>query len=197
MSAAAAIQEQARAARERLWNPPGGYVSSELEILSPHKLRSKQGRDAEKKARKTAKIERFRRLHQVAMRAGKLPLIHRRPQAPAPMPEPPLIDATCVYPLTVRDICRATCRYFDVNMLDFVSQRRHASLVRARHVAMYLSRHHTTRSLPEIARVMGGRDHTTILHGVNKIAAKLADDAELRADVAAIRKVLGIGGGGG
>jgi chromosomal replication initiation ATPase DnaA len=187
MSLTAEAQER----RQRLWNPPNGRHSSELEILSARALREKQLRDEAEKARKTAVIERFHRAQQVVKRA----LIHRRPQVQETGPDPlnpPLIDGSCTYPLTVRDICRACCRYYDVNMIDFVSARRHAKLARTRHVASYLPRIHTTRSLPEIGRIMGNRDHTTILSGVRKIDRCLLQDEALAEDIRTIRIELGI-----
>jgi chromosomal replication initiator protein len=62
--------------------------------------------------------------------------------------------------------------------------------VRPRHIAMYLAKTMTTRSLPDIGRRFGGRDHSTVIHAVSKIAAALAGDAALADDVEAIRRRL-------
>lgn len=83
-------------------------------------------------------------------------------------------------------IMRAVSLAFQVSAVDLASSRRDAPSVRARHAAMYLSRKLTTRSLPEIGRRMGGRDHTTVLHGVRRVETSLATDAELAERVAAI-----------
>lgn len=68
-----------------------------------------------------------------------------------------------------------------VTRLDILSERRAAYIVRARQICFYLMRHCSTLSLPEIARRVGGRDHTTALHGVRKIADLIETDADLRA----------------
>lgn len=183
--------------RERLWFPANGISSSELDVLSAPGLRRKKAIIEEKMRR----IERGRQSYRMANkerkiieRANAIPLVINRHSQPSTDPaEPALIDAECHWPVTIRDICRASCRHYSVNILDFVSNRRHARLVRARHVAMYIARRHTTRSLPEIGRIMGGRDHTTIMHGAHRITERLEGDEELQADVAAICAVLGLG----
>jgi hypothetical protein len=185
--------------RERLWFPANGIASSELDVLSAPGLRRKKAVIAEKLRR----IERGRQLYQMTKKESKIieraktiPLVtHRNPQPYTGPVEPPLIDGDCRWPVTIRDICRASCRHYDVNLLDFVSNRRHAKLVRARQVAMYIARTHTTRSYPEMGRIMGGRDHTTILFGVRKIESLLPDDEKLRGDVDAIVAMLSVGGG--
>src|SRR5262245_27303221 len=180
--------------RERLWNPPNGRLSSDLEVLSKAGLRERQREEDRDRDHRLSIIARgrkefkFKRLKDKVIRLSTR--IHRYEQA---VPnEPPLIDETCVWPLTVRDICRACCRHFEINMLDFVSRRRHARLVRVRHVAMYLAREHTARSYPEIAKIMGGRDHTTILHGERSIRQRLMADEALASHIATIREMLSI-----
>ena len=71
----------------------------------------------------------------------------------------------------VAKIVEAVCRRFKVRLVDMHSQRRTKDVVLPRHVAMYLARRLTLCSLPQIGRELGGRDHTTILHGINKITA--------------------------
>lgn len=70
--------------------------------------------------------------------------------------------------LTVREIVVNVCAQHDVSVDDFMSRRRTAELVAARHEAFYLARFHTDKSLPEIGRRMGGFDHTSVLHGIKK-----------------------------
>lgn len=75
--------------------------------------------------------------------------------------------------LTVDDIQKAVAGYYGVTPADICSKRRTQSVVRPRHVAMYLAKTMTTRSLPDIGRRFGGRDHSTVIHAVNKVTALL------------------------
>jgi chromosomal replication initiation ATPase DnaA len=68
-------------------------------------------------------------------------------------------------------IQRVVCREYNITVIDLISHRRTKSLLRPRQIAMWLSKQCTTRSLPEIGRQFGNRDHTTILHAVRKIEA--------------------------
>jgi len=80
--------------------------------------------------------------------------------------------------------------YPGVTMYDLKSPRRNATMVRARQIAMYLSKTITARSLPEIGRRFGGRDHTTVLHAVRKIEAMVAKDAVFAAELERIKQVI-------
>lgn len=82
---------------------------------------------------------------------------------------------------TVKWICVVVSRHCHVPVADIYSPRRTAPLVRARQIAMYLAKSLTMKSLPEIARRIGDRDHTTVLHGVRKITALREKDADLDA----------------
>jgi chromosomal replication initiation ATPase DnaA len=75
--------------------------------------------------------------------------------------------------ITVEDIIRDVCERRDVSRDDLLSPRRQTNVVRARQEAMWLVRHKTGLSLPNIARRFGGRDHTTILHGIRTHQARL------------------------
>ena len=66
----------------------------------------------------------------------------------------------------IEDIQRVVARQYNVSRSDLLSSRRTANVVRPRQVAMYLAKTLTLRSLPEIGRRFGGRDHTTVLHAV-------------------------------
>jgi hypothetical protein len=92
--------------------------------------------------------------------------------------------------IRVIDILCATSDHFRIKKMALLSNRRARGLVRARQVIMYLSKEMTTRSLPEIGRLLGGKDHTTVLHGVRKIAALIAAGDPIAADVEAIRASL-------
>ncbi len=76
-------------------------------------------------------------------------------------------------------ILAAVAAHYDVEVAEILAHRRTAHLVIPRQVAVYLAKALTGRSLPDIGRRFGGRDHTTILHGVRKIAALMQRDADL------------------
>ena len=76
----------------------------------------------------------------------------------------------------IEDIQRVVARQYNVSRSDLLSSRRTANVVRPRQVAMYLAKTLTLRSLPEIGRRFGGRDHTTVLHAVRKIEALVGKD---------------------
>jgi chromosomal replication initiator protein len=78
-----------------------------------------------------------------------------------------------------------------VTVLDIKSRRRARTVGLPRHVAYYLCKTLTGSSLPQIGRHVGGKDHTSVLHGVRKIAAQLQTDAQLAADIRAIHALLG------
>jgi len=75
------------------------------------------------------------------------------------------------------------CHYYQVDRLELLSARRHAQIIKPRHVAMYLSKTLTLKSLPEIGRRFGGRDHTTVLSAVRRITARLKTDEVLANDI--------------
>ena len=92
--------------------------------------------------------------------------------------------------LTVDRIQRAVCEAFDLSMTDMTSKRRARAVARPRQVAMYLSKTLTKRSLPDIGRRFGGRDHTTVMHAVKRIEELRADDPQLDAQVKALEAQL-------
>jgi chromosomal replication initiator protein len=94
-------------------------------------------------------------------------------------------------PLTLLDILTAICQHFSFNADEIRSNKRHASLVHARHVGMYLSKHLTTQGVAEIGRFYGNRDHATVLHAARKIAELLKRDDPLKQQVHLLRQVLG------
>jgi chromosomal replication initiator protein len=73
---------------------------------------------------------------------------------------------------------------------DLLSQRRHRSVVWPRQIGMYLAKHLTARSLPEIGRRFGNRDHTTVLHAIRKIEGQLTGDTRLRDELEDLKKQL-------
>jgi len=92
--------------------------------------------------------------------------------------------------ITIDDIQRKVADHYNLRLVDMSSPRRSRSVARPRQVAMYLCKHLTTRSLPEIGRKFGGRDHTTVLHGVNKIEQLRAEDKALDEDINLIRRKI-------
>jgi chromosomal replication initiator protein len=92
--------------------------------------------------------------------------------------------------VTIDEIQRRVAEYFNVKMGDMLSARRARSVARPRQIAMYLSKHLTSRSLPEIGRKFGGRDHTTVIHAVRKIEQLREQDPALDEDVDLLRRML-------
>src|SRR6201991_1203328 len=90
----------------------------------------------------------------------------------------------------IEDIRRVVARQYNVSRADLLSSRRTANVVRPRQVAMYLAKTLTLRSLPEIGRRFGGRDHTTVLHAVRKIEALVSKDAALSEEVESLKRQL-------
>ncbi len=90
----------------------------------------------------------------------------------------------------IEDIQRIVARQYNVSRSDLLSSRRTANVVRPRQVAMYLAKTLTLRSLPEIGRRFGGRDHTTVLHAVRKIEALQTNDAALASEIDALKRQL-------
>jgi chromosomal replication initiator protein len=92
--------------------------------------------------------------------------------------------------IKIEDIQRVVARQYNVSRSDLLSSRRTANVVRPRQVAMYLAKTLTLRSLPEIGRRFGGRDHTTVLHAVRKIEALVNKDTALCEEVESLKRQL-------
>lgn len=90
----------------------------------------------------------------------------------------------------IEDIQRVVARHYNVSRSDLLSSRRTANVVRPRQVAMYLAKLLTLRSLPEIGRRFGGRDHTTVLHAVRKIEGLVGNDATLAEEIEILKRQL-------
>jgi chromosomal replication initiator protein len=90
----------------------------------------------------------------------------------------------------IEDIQRVVARQYNVSRADLLSSRRTANVVRPRQVAMYLAKILTLRSLPEIGRRFGGRDHTTVLHAVRKIEALAGNDSAFAEEIEALKRQL-------
>jgi chromosomal replication initiator protein len=90
----------------------------------------------------------------------------------------------------IEDIQRIVARQYNVSRADLLSSRRTANVVRPRQVAMYLAKVLTLRSLPEIGRRFGGRDHTTVLHAVRKIENLAGNDSTFAEEIEALKRQL-------
>jgi chromosomal replication initiator protein len=84
----------------------------------------------------------------------------------------------------------AVCRYYKVDARALRDKVRNKDIVLPRQVAMYLMRHKTEASLVDIGRELGGRDHSTVLYGVERIEKEVQDDVSLRRDLDAIDELL-------
>jgi chromosomal replication initiator protein len=85
--------------------------------------------------------------------------------------------------VTIENIQRETCRYFDIGFEELIAHKRTRRLVTPRQVAMYLSRELTDASLPNIGKAFGNRDHTTVMYAVQKVAQQMSDEGEVYAAV--------------
>jgi chromosomal replication initiator protein len=92
--------------------------------------------------------------------------------------------------ITVEGVIKAVASYYGLKPGDIKSERRHKSVATPRAVAMYLSRHHTKDSYPDLARAFGGKHHTTVISAVQKIIERLKDDASLRSEIHAIEGMI-------
>jgi chromosomal replication initiator protein len=90
----------------------------------------------------------------------------------------------------IDDILRTVSKHYGVNRGDLLSGRRNRSIVRPRQIGMYLAKLLTSRSLPEIGRRFGNRDHTTVLHAIRKIEQLMSDDNQLREEVELLKRLL-------
>jgi chromosomal replication initiator protein len=91
---------------------------------------------------------------------------------------------------TIDDIQRKVADYYNLRLSDLLSARRSRTIARPRQIAMYLSKILTTRSLPEIGRKFGGRDHTTVIHAVKKIEDLRVGDVAIDEEVEVLRRSL-------
>ena len=92
--------------------------------------------------------------------------------------------------VTIDEIQKRVAAHFNVKVSDMSSSRRARSVARPRQVAMYLAKQLTSRSLPEIGRKFGGRDHTTVMHAVKRIEELIATDGTIAEDVDLLRRML-------
>ena len=92
--------------------------------------------------------------------------------------------------VTVEEIQRKVAEHYNIRLADMIGPKRVRTVARPRQIAMYLAKELTTRSLPEIGRRFGGRDHTTIIHGVRKVEELRGSDPQLAEDIDLLRRAL-------
>ncbi len=92
--------------------------------------------------------------------------------------------------ITIEDIQKRVCEFYNIKISDLLSSRRLQNIARPRQVAIYLSKLLTSKSLPEIGRKFGGRDHTTVLHSVRKVQEFCQSDREFANDIDILRRSL-------
>jgi chromosomal replication initiator protein len=92
--------------------------------------------------------------------------------------------------ISIEEIQKKVAEHYNIRLTDMASPRRARNVARPRQVAMYLAKQLTQRSLPEIGRRFGNRDHTTVMHAVSRVAELMQQDAAFAEDVALLRKML-------
>lgn len=92
--------------------------------------------------------------------------------------------------ITIEEIQRKVSDHYNIRLSDLIGPKRLRVYARPRQVAMFLAKQHTSRSLPEIGRKFGGRDHTTVMHGVRRIEELMVTDSQIADDVELLRRAL-------
>ena len=92
--------------------------------------------------------------------------------------------------VTVEEIQRKVSEHYNIRLADMIGPKRVRNFARPRQVAMYLAKSLTSRSLPEIGRRFGGRDHTTVMHGVRRIEELQISDHQIADDLELLRRAL-------
>jgi chromosomal replication initiator protein len=92
--------------------------------------------------------------------------------------------------LTIEEIQRKVVEHYSIRLADMSSPRRARTVVRPRQVAMFLAKQLTSRSLPEIGRKFGNRDHTTVMHAVSRVSELMEQDSAFAEDIVVLRRLL-------
>ena len=92
--------------------------------------------------------------------------------------------------ITIEEIQKKVAEHFNIRITDMHSPRRSRSVARPRQIAMYLAKSITSRSLPEIGRKFGGRDHTTVMHAVKKIEELKVQDINFNEDIELLKRLI-------
>lgn len=167
------------ARRQRLWF--NGKRSSELEVVASPRWRRKRRDDLglflihRQEPLCDADLEKL------------IPTVHNYPKNVC---EPAVLDPDEAPPITLRQIVRTVAEFYGVSVLDVVSARRDAKVMRPRQVTYYLCKKLTTRGFPAIGRAIGRRDHTTPMSGVKKMERLIPVDRELADEIEHLKDVL-------
>ena len=100
------------------------------------------------------------------------------------------VEPKLANPPSMGAIQRICAAYYSITLTELLSDRRMMNLVRARQVAIFLCKEFTLRSMPEIGRRFSGRDHTTVLHAIRKIARLSSEDNDMADDLAKLRQLI-------
>jgi chromosomal replication initiator protein len=92
--------------------------------------------------------------------------------------------------ISIEEIQRKVAEHYNIRLSDMIGPKRVRTFARPRQVAMYLCKQLTSRSLPEIGRRFGGRDHTTVMHGVRRIEELRQQDGQIDEDIEMLRRAL-------
>jgi chromosomal replication initiator protein len=92
--------------------------------------------------------------------------------------------------VSIEEIQRKVADHYRIRFNEMTSQRRARNIARPRQVAMYLAKQLTSRSLPDIGKRFGDRDHTTVMHAVGRVTALMETDAAFAEDVELLRRML-------
>ena len=92
--------------------------------------------------------------------------------------------------ISIEDIQKHVATHYNIKVSDMHSARRSRAVARPRQVAMYLAKKLTSKSLPEIGRKFGGKDHTTVMHAVKRVEELMASDSEIARDVELIERIV-------
>ena len=169
--------------RRRLRNPPNSHLSSELDILAEPLLRRARIEAVNRADEHVRAVREARARQMLDAYVKKL-----RAWVSDGLSEP---NDSLPPRVTFQQVIHTVGEFYDIHRIHMTARRRVARFVRARHVVMYLTRELTEMSMPQIGFRLGGRDHTTVLHGVRKISAAIAAGTEpLTSDVAKLRKQL-------
>jgi len=90
-------------------------------------------------------------------------------------------------PVTIQEIQQQVCAAYGVSLIELLSQRRQRAIIEPRWVAIWLCRETTGHSLPAIGRAFGGRDHTTVMHALQRVDGRMLADAAFAARVQQLR----------
>lgn len=92
--------------------------------------------------------------------------------------------------ITMDFIQQKVCEFYNIKLSDLNSTKRHKAIAMARHVAMYLAKKLTTKSLPDIGRCFGGKDHSTVIHAVKRVKESIEKDREFATDLEILMKSI-------